>query len=494
MNRNLRLFLTALLSAANSGCLAPALAETAPQTAYVAPAHKLSSLLQGKASVTNDIWVRYFESGSQALDKRFYEQAARRLNSALDELRRRNVTDVRLIQTREALGRTYLGLERYGDAERVLTDAIERAGKLGNEAAGAKARAAQALAETLLAQHKYQRAETVARQALDYTQHAGVNEPRAVGRAYMTLADALAAGGLDAESGDLYKKAIAVLGRDGLDQLDLADAEYHYAILLRAQSNEGEATSHFEKAFAIYDQACQPNKPLSHAPHLVIRWEEGSPRARVVPDQDYPLKYVIIDGIRVSATLVRSENVIVALVSVSNCGRNRKELSIGQVSLEQKSPKHKPFRWVHPSELDTALEAEHVTELTWRRRWLNHIEKTRRIPGYLKDGVLDVDNFFGNNQFTDRYGSWQTVARTETPIVTREQFLYSPYREATTTTHDSADFLSHTPVGTHPTYLDAGDSKTGLVYFQQERFDKALLKVVIGNTIVEIPFDSAGPR
>jgi hypothetical protein len=141
--------------------------------------------------------------------------------------------------------------------------------------------------------------------------------------------------------------------------------------------------------------------------------------------------------------------------------------------------------------LDTTLEAEHVTELTWRRRWLNHIEKTRRIPGYLKDGVLDVDNFFGNNQFTDRYGQWQTMAHSETPIVTREQFLYSPYREGA---HDSSDFLSHTPVGTRPTFLDPGDAKTGLVYFQQERFEHAILNITIGNTVIEIPFDSAGPR
>jgi hypothetical protein len=212
----------------------------------------------------------------------------------------------------------------------------------------------------------------------------------------------------------------------------------------------------------------------------------------VVPDQDYPLKYVYVDGLRVAAALVRSENVIGVLISLTNCSRNRKELALGKVSLVQLAPKNRNFRYVHPTELDMTLEAEHITELTWRRRWLNHIQKTRRIPGYLKDGVLDVDNFFGNNTFGP-YGHWQTVARNETPIVTREQFLYSPYRDNGNNA-DQADFLSHTPVGTRPTYLEVGDSKTGLIYFGQERFDRARLKIVIGNMVVQIPFNSAGPR
>jgi tetratricopeptide (TPR) repeat protein len=449
-----------------------------------------SKMLHGTASLTHDKWERFYTSGTQALDKRMYEQAAQRLDAALNELRRRNVADLRLVQTKEALGRALLGLEKYDDAERVLTDAELKATKLGATGNSAMARASEALAETLFARRKFEKAEEEAKKALQICEKNGVNEPKLVGRAHMTLGDALAARGLDVDAGEEFKKAIAGLTQFGAEDRDLADARYRYGLLLRAQG-DSEAATHFNKAFAVYDKDAQFNRPLSQSSRLTIHWEDGSPRARVVPDQDYPLKYVTVDGLRVAATLVRSENVIVALVSLANCSRNKKELSLGPVFLQQLAPRHKDFRLVLPVELDTTLEAEHVTELTWRRRWLNHIEKTRRIPGYLKDGILDVDNFFGNNIFTDRFGQWQTMARGDTPIVTREQFLYSAYRD---NPQDSADFLSHTPVGTRPTSLEAGDSKTGLVYFGQERFERAILKINIGNTVVEIPFDSAGPR
>lgn len=468
-------------------CLALAPASAALPTVDVS-----KKMLQGHASLQHDKWERFYASGTQALDKRMYEVAAQRLDAALAELRRRSVADLRLIQTKEALGRTMLGLERFDDAERILSDAVLRAEKFGSNADATRARASEALAETLFARKKFDKAEVEARNAVRACEVPGVNEPHFLGRAYIVLGDSLAARGLDIDATEAFKKALTTLGATGLDERDLADAHYRFGLLLRAQGAEADAGSHFAKAFAVYDKEAQFNRPLVQSSRLTLHWEDGNPRARVVPDQDYPLKYISVDGLRVAASLVRSENVIVALISLANCSRNRKELSLGPVSLQQLAPRHKFFRLVHPSELDTTLEAEHVTELTWRRRWLNHIEKTRHIPGYLKDGVLDVDNFFGNNMFTDRYGQWQTMARAETPIVTREQFLYSPYREA----HggDSADFLSHTPVGTRPTFLDAGHAKTGLVYFQQERFDKGLLKIAIGNTVVEIPFDSAGPR
>ena len=488
MNMRCRLLLTFTTAVLCAGATA---ARAGVPIAATQPVGGLNNLLRGSASVTNDTWGRFYAAGTKSLDARLFEQALQKLDSALNELRRKNVADIRLIETKEAIGRAYLGLEKFDDAERVLTDAQLRATKIGAPADGAKARASSALAETLLARQKFERADEEARAAILNCETPGVNEPRALGRAHLTLAEALAARGLDADAADEYKKALEVLRAGGLDEHDLADADYHFGLLLRAQGAEADSQAHLAKAFLTYDREAQFNKPLFHAPKLALHWEEGNPRSRVVPDQDYPLKYISVNGLRVAATLVRSENVIVALVSIANCSREKKELSLGQVSLQQLAPRHKDFHWVHPTELDTTLEAEHVTELTWRRRWLNHIEKTRRIPGYLKDGMLDVDNFFGNNIFTDRYGQWQTMARNETPIVTREQFLYSPYRDSA---QDSADFLSHTPVGTRPTFVDPGDAKTGLVYFQQERFEHAILKIAIGNTVVEIPFDSAGPR
>jgi tetratricopeptide (TPR) repeat protein len=235
-------------------CLAsaPAVQAASTTTAYAAPAPGLSKVLQGRASLTNDTWSRYFNAGTAALDKRLYRQAEGKLNAALNELRRRNVNDVRVVQTKEALGRTMLGLEKYDDAERILTDAVLRAGKMGSLADGAKARATEALAETLLARGKVERAATAAREAVAACEK--VNEPRALGRAHLTLGSALLAHGLDVDAGESYKKAIAVLEHDGLDEHDLADAQYRYGILLRATGNDHEGSNLLAKALSTYDK------------------------------------------------------------------------------------------------------------------------------------------------------------------------------------------------------------------------------------------------
>jgi hypothetical protein len=223
---------------------------------------------------------------------------------------------------------------------------------------------------------------------------------------------------------------------------------------------------------------------------LTVRWEQGSPRSRLIADDEYPLKYVLVDDLRVAATAVRSENVIGVLISLANCGRSRIQLAVGPTRLEQMKPKHKDFLYVPPQILDIPLEEEHITDLTWRRRWLNHIEKNRYIPGFLKNNALDVDNFFGNNQFGE-FGNWPVIANEETPIVTREEFLYGKKRQPDIST---INFLSRGSNGYRPTYLDPGESKTGLVFFKQERFDRAQIDINIGNTMIEIPIDSAGPR
>jgi len=84
---------------------------------------------------------------------------------------------------------------------------------------------------------------------------------------------------------------------------------------------------------------------------------------------------------RVAATLVRSENVIAALISIANCTDSKvNDLLVGPVGLHHLSPRYDPPLFLPFYQLSRhALEADHVTDLTWRRAWLNHIEKTRRF-------------------------------------------------------------------------------------------------------------------
>lgn len=449
-------------------------------------------LLHGHASAEQTVFDSSFKAGLKALRDHQFLVAEKRLLNALDELRKHNISDERFVKTRTALGWTYLGLDKAQSAQRMFAEALDKypggsadQALLGSTYAG--------MAETLHSLGNPKRAAVYARKAIDINeplQPLGTNS-RELARAYMALGISESALGLDDESLVAYKRAVDICEKaPGMAETDLADALRGVAQEYEKQGKKSEAKEASAQMYEILDRAVKFDRQPAQSNKVIVYWSDGGLRSRQIYDPDYPMKYVWVNGIRIAATLVRSENVIGALISYSNCSRTRLELALGQVQLEELAPLRKPLAYVPPQKLDMALEEEHISALTWRRAWLNHMEKTRRIPGYLHDGLLDVDNFFANNTF-GAYGSWGSIAETRTPLLTREQYLYGLNGHKKS---ELASFLSSTQGGQTSTYLDPGDSKTGLVFFGHERFSQARLKIPVGNLVVEMPFNSAGPR
>ncbi|HEY9792053.1 MAG TPA: hypothetical protein V6D22_16725 [Candidatus Obscuribacterales bacterium] len=467
-----------------AGVAAPS--EAAVSMATTVPANPMSKFY-GHAAIGSSSFEQHLQSGLEALEQREYGPAELQLSAASAELRQHNITDKRWLKTRLALGEAFLGEEKLEAAEHVLSDVAARA-RATDLQIHQSAVAGLAEIERLFGDLK--RADTYCQQAIADGRQLRGGSPAALAHVYATEAAIMSAHGLDKTAVDAYRQALKLAQSDANDAHDAAEISCKLAVQLHNDGNNEEAAPLFERAFDQLDREANFNVPLYAAPRLTLRWEQGSPRSRLIADNEYPLKYLLVDNLRVAATAVRSENVIGVLISLANCGRSRLQLAVGPTRLEQMKPKHKDFLYVAPQELDIPLEEEHITDLTWRRRWLNHIEKNRYIPGFLKNNALDVDNFFGNNQFGE-FGNWPVIANDETPIVTREEFLYGKHPLPDIST---INFLSRGSNGYRPTYLDPGESKTGLVFFQQERFDRAQIDINIGNTMIEIPIDSAGPR
>lgn len=495
MRFKLSLLSALLLTQASPGpaaALPASSATTEPHSASAIAASATPKFLEGSASVSHSAWQQHYDSGIVALDRRQFDLAQKRLTAALAELRKRNINDVQTLQTKNALAAAYLEKEKYDGAQRLFSDVISRAPALGKPEQQAKA--LLGLAQTFLAQEKFDQAEQTAKQALQVQLSVYSPEDASIGKTYDVLGRVYASKNLDEKSLESSKKAIAILEKNpGFGKHDLTEALLSSALVNKIADNDDISDEQFKRAYELIDKQAHFDKPLATSNRLTVRWHEGTPRSRKVADAEYPLRYVFINGLRIAAVPVRSENVIGVIISFANCSQQRQELALGDVSMDQLAPKHKPFDYVSPRALDMELEANHLVELTWRRRWLNHIQKTRRIPGYLKDGILDVDNFLGNNQF-GYYGQWATLARPDPPIVTREMFYYNKLDNKQLQNDNTANFLSYGHGNVQKTYLEPGDAKTGLVFFRRERFDRAKLDIVVGNTIVQIPFDSAGPR
>jgi tetratricopeptide (TPR) repeat protein len=446
------------------------------------PSAQSSTRVVQQASISRDAAQEHLDAGSDALQHRLFDMARIQLTEALIDLQRRHAQKQLIAEAKEELAEAYLGLDRYEHALSVFNEAFNDASEVKDEQL--ECAALTGAAEANYKMHQLKRAQALCERVIALCQHLEPTAAIQQARVETVLGDMAADQRLDSTAIADYRQALKLYDAVSHDNYEAALSQQKLARLLRGQDPE-EAQSLFRASFATIDKQCRFNTPINLAPRVVMRWDSGNPHSRVIADPIYPLKYILINGLRIAATPVRSENVIAVIVSLANCSSNRLQLAIGPVGLQQLAPKQRNFTYVSNGSLDIPLEERHATDLTWRRAWLNHIEKTRVIPGYLKNNCLDVDNFFGNNQFGE-YGDWQTIACSETPIVTREQFYYSPQRP-----HDVAteNFLSEAAGAYKHTYLDPGEARTGLVFFQRERYDKLQVTVNIGNTIVEIPFD-----
>jgi tetratricopeptide (TPR) repeat protein len=442
-----------------------------------------------RTSTTGSAFQNHYQAGLEALEQRIYGQAQLHLKAALAELRKHNISDEQTLRIKLSLAQAFLGEEQYDHAEHYFVDAAAQAHNLHQDQL--EFQSLSGLGETFNLLGENTKAHQTVERAQVLDDRTKCASPLDRAHLFETLGAVLSAQGLHQQALASLRQSVQ-LYESHSDEVgySLANARLRLAIELQEDGQQEESARLLPHALSGLAKEAKFQVPPYAAPRFTVHWETGDPRSREIADNDYPLRYALVNNLRVAATLVRSENVIVAIISLANCGHARLPLAIGPVTLDQITPKRKPFLYVSPHELDIPLEERHITDLTWRRRWLNHIEKNRYIPGYLKNNVLDVDNFFGNNQVGE-YGNWPTIACDDTPIVTREEYLFGGKLPQETTT---ANFLSRGITGYHPTYLDPGYSKTGFVYFKQERFDEGKLSIGIGNTVVEIPFYTAGPR
>lgn len=450
------------------------------------------SLLHGRASIHHTRWEKDFLAGQKALQSHRYTEAEARLHAAWQELRKKNINDDRVAQTRLALGEAQLALNKIDDAHDQFTAVLAATRAAPGFSEDQRLRALNGATNTSLALQKTQRAQQLSADAMDIVSSHPDKLTRDQAAATINHAILLLKQARLEEATTVLTGAVQDLeAMSDCDDL-LQQALYNLGLSVARQGDSAKAEPYFARAFAMKEEQVAFDRPARHSGVVTMVWEDGSPRARQMWDPEYPLKYVHLKNIRVATTIVRSENLVSVLISIANCGRERVQVGIGDVKLQSLSPSKKYLHWVDGNILDRTLEEDHVNNLTWRRMWLAHIQKTRRIPGYLKDGELSTDNFFGNNVFGP-YGHWSVMAHTEPAVVTREQYYFDGAEELPSGRPKSVTaFANNSGSILKPTFLDPGDARTGVVFFQRERFDAARLQINLGNTIFEFPFSAPG--
>lgn len=445
-----------------------------------------SSVMKGTATFRAEVPAsKDFELGMKALDARLYIEAEKRLSRASIELRKTRATEKERVIARLGLAEAYLAMESPSRAKTVLNEVRGECFENFGADSAECARFNLDYAELLLQDAKYDAAIKTAEQALHSLEKTG--KPFDVALCHILIGKIQTKQTYYDHAKQSFKAALPALELEpGRDRLDYAEALYGLSIAEKKLGNENEADELMKKSLALKDDAVQLDKTDEQLGEVQYTWIDGMPGSRQIVDPLYPFKYTVIDGLRAACTLVRSQKHMAVLISLANCSKKPMAVAVGKVTLEKVNPGRKFLYYCDPAYLDNVLEEDVVLGLTWRRRWLEHIQRSRKIPGYLKNGALDPDDFYGNNVF-GVYGAWDSNLRDVPPIVTREEFYYESHKAQTADT-DLLTFMRGSASTIRPTIIEPGGARTGLVLFLRDRYEDAEVTLHLGNAVVKFPF------
>lgn len=467
----------------------PASEEKKEEPANESSSLKSGVLLSGMTSVRANISARNYEGGMRALELRFYKEAERRLEKAWFEFRKNAKDKDFELLSRLGLGEAYIADEKAAQGLRILEPAkqefVQHFGKQSLETG----RLIHDLAKAEFAESNPVKAMVYAHEALAIRQKILGNEHHDTAVTLCLLARIQDSQGMYEDAADNFSKALSVLElHPGGERLDYAEALYGLAAAKRHLGDETESRKLAQNAAAVKDAAVRFDKTPATKGIVKFAWENGISGSRQIPDPVYPLKYIVVNGLRVACTVVRSDKHMAVLISLANCSKQPIQLAVGPVVLEKTSPGRQALSFCDPALMDIPLEEERISDHTWRRRWLCHIQKTRRIPGYLQNGELDPENFFGNNVF-GLYGNWDLIVVDAPPVVTREHFIFDQKRLPYDV--DLLGFMRGSSSDIRPTLINPGDARTGLVFFLRQRYETARVRLIIGNAQIDFPFQAA---
>lgn len=446
-------------------------------------------ILSGSTSVRVDASTKNYEAGMRDLELRLYKNAERRLELSWLEFRKTaKHADLELL-SRLGLAEVYLGTDRADQAKRMLEPSINEFSRQFGADSVELGRLYYDLAMAAYSGADLFKARSYVEKSLSIREKILADEHHDIGLTFSLLAQIQDAQGLQEDSQDNYKKALKALEKhSGIDRLDYAEALYGLSVVKQKLGDDQESKQLAENALELKGLAVRFDKTPAQKGVVNFLWRDGMYGSRQVPDSIYPLKYLLVDKLRIASTVVRSDKHTAVLISLANCGRTPIRLAVGPVIMEKISPSSGRLFFCDPALLDVALEEQRISDLTWRRAWLCHLQKTRRIPGYLRNGELDPENFLGNNLF-GLYGNWDMNLADAPPVVTREQFIFDQKRLPYDV--DLMGFMRGSSTDIRPTLIAPGDARTGLVLFLRQRYETAKVTITVGNARIQIPFKAA---
>lgn len=324
-----------------------------------------------------------------------------------------------------------------------------------------------------------------------------------LGLANLRLARAMAGQGFADEAKPFFSKARTLLTAvPGPEQLDLADALRCEAIFYRSIGDTKVGGQLFEHSCRIREAVSDPERSAALSGEVRFEWEPGSPRCHEIIDNEFPLRYITANQIRVAATVVDLWELAGIIVCVTNLDDHRRTADLGPLNVYHavRGPGHSliataPLSYVDHKIIDRLRRERNIWDLTQDRPWLANIQKTRNFRGLVPSDGHDM--FRGPNVF-GVWGEWAGISH----VVSKVGVTVQPSRE--NLFHRNADDDASKDSGLVrselqqselvPISLEPLESRTGEKFYIYPRNEPIKIDVVVGNTTFSFPFQCRKQR
>jgi hypothetical protein len=465
------------------------------------------------ARVHNDQFLRVFEEAKRALNERRYDAARGFVKVAIKEAQAPGDRSQRMIEANLLLAmidiRTGEPHKAYSILKELDHDMVKIFGKDSLE----QATHLSELADTEIGLFKFKLAEQHASEALailsklsQQTEAGGRAEyANERGHAESRLAQALASQGFQEEAKPHFANSQELFTQSpGIKEQDLADELRIEAIFMRGIGQKQTAASLFEKSCVLQDRAANPEQPMHVLGTVHMRWEAGSPRCHEIIDNDFPLRYINTNKIRVAATTIDLWELMAVMVCVTNLDDHRRLAGFGEIKLfkvesDMQTGQVKQVTLIPTVDhhiIDRTRRELAIWSLTQDRPWLANMQKNRDVRGLVpKEGH---DLFRGPNMFGiwGEWGGMSHVVPNKISILSTRENVFDR-SETDDLNHESGLIRNEgtKQAGLMPISLEPFESRTGeLFYIYPRGEDMVNVQVNIGNVIFEFPFQNRKRR
>lgn len=471
--------------------------------AAVALALSLSSPAFAIDNAISSDWRSASKSGTESLSIGDYVSAERELRSALDKLQHNEAykTNVSGIQNKYAESLLWQG--KFAETAKEIKKAISIANSTSGPLSYDYARALELQSWLLQAQGKNDKSVETMRDALNVYQSKNADTPE--------LADALEHMGVLKENlgvydqaAECYTKALALRKKiSGEHSVDAADLYEALARISQRKGRPDDAQRYFADAMRIKESRGEPWKRYAPEPTervVLFRYFQGAPYCEQSSAGGMTIEKVTANGVTVEAGLLRKPSdfskTTRAQVRISNDSQYDVDVLSQPPTFIQLTPTVNILKPINAQSLAAQIEKKGESKAKWIKFWgadaMTPVTTQAWTQGSMNYGYVPTP--FGWSAGPNRGRGWNnnnysnsSFATTMVPDYQAREEAYRKAREATERSKADAQAVLDASLG--PNRLPPGAMIQGSLDFDFSKFQKAILRVPVGNAIYEFRFE-----